>query len=676
MPAISPAICGRWGRPRCSARPSASRSPSPRWRPAAARAPGTSRPPSRGRPRPRRCPGRRAHRRATTAIARRPDRRSRRPSRGPEHAVYSLVDNRLSAHLTRGGGLVVAAGSAGFAKYVRFANLMKGGKKPWELRQTEGEVKVARMTGKSGTVFVPLTAAQAGQRQGPAARVRRVRRPRSASGSTTTRTSTRNSPRAGRPSSSTVPAGQLKDGENALQLFMKAPGVELAWLQVGGGAGRRRRRHGVLRSGASSALVLPEGGADDLVRGGARQGAADRRSRPTAAARSACSPPPRTAPPSTASSPAPARRSTCRRSPARRRGSISTGTGCAVTALSNAALVGAGRRRRRSSAASRPSYVVFIVMDSLRADRVRPFNPKARPETPNFDKLAESSTLFISELRPGQRVAGLARVDVDLELPRQAQGDRDVRPPARQVGDDRRGRQARPASSSPARRATATSARRAASARAGTGSSNHIEKGLGLKGGDDHGPGPVVHHAQEGPAVVPLPRPDRHPRDLARQAAVDRQATTAATRAGSRPSSATTARPGSRKDLTEHEKDHVRALYDSNVSYQDDLIGQLVEKLQGWGVWDKTMLIVTADHGDEQWEDGRVGHGGSERETPDPRAAGGPLPADVPRGHGSPRAPRASTSCRPSPTCSASRPTPSGRACRWSGSPTAPAATR
>ena len=27
------------------------------------------------------------------------------------------------------------------------------------------------------------------------------------------------------------------------------------------------------------------------------------------------------------------------------------------------------------------------------------------------------------------------------------------------------------------------------------------------------------------------------------------------------------------------------------------------------------MLIVTADHGDEQWEDGRVGHGGSERET-------------------------------------------------------------
>jgi arylsulfatase A-like enzyme len=67
--------------------------------------------------------------------------------------------------------------------------------------------------------------------------------------------------------------------------------------------------------------------------------------------------------------------------------------------------------------------------------------------------------------------------------------------------------------------------------------------------------------------------------------------------------------------LSEKEHDHVRALYDSNVSYQDDLLGQLVEKLKTWGVWDDTMLIVTADHGDEQWEDGRVGHGGSERET-------------------------------------------------------------
>src|SRR4051812_47546402 len=79
-------------------------------------------------------------------------------ARGPERSVYSLVDNRLSAHLTRGGGLLLPAGSAGFAKYIRFGNVMKGGKKAWDLRQSEGEIKVAKMTGKSASVFVPLSA--------------------------------------------------------------------------------------------------------------------------------------------------------------------------------------------------------------------------------------------------------------------------------------------------------------------------------------------------------------------------------------------------------------------------------------------------------------------------------------------------------------------------------------
>src|SRR6185503_2421598 len=37
-----------------------------------------------------------------------------------------------------------------------------------------------------------------------------------------------------------------------------------------------------------------------------------------------------------------------------------------------------------------PKYVLFVVMDSLRADRIRAINPKARPETPNWDKLSET----------------------------------------------------------------------------------------------------------------------------------------------------------------------------------------------------------------------------------------------------------------------------------------------
>jgi arylsulfatase A-like enzyme len=70
------------------------------------------------------------------------------------------------------------------------------------------------------------------------------------------------------------------------------------------------------------------------------------------------------------------------------------------------------------------------------------------------------------------------------------------------------------------------------------------------------------------------------------------------------------------KGLTEKEVNHVRAIYDSNISYQDDLLGKLIEKLQGWGIYDKTMIIITADHGDELWEEqDKAGHGGSQRET-------------------------------------------------------------
>jgi arylsulfatase A-like enzyme len=44
------------------------------------------------------------------------------------------------------------------------------------------------------------------------------------------------------------------------------------------------------------------------------------------------------------------------------------------------------------------------------------------------------------------------------------------------------------------------------------------------------------------------------------------------------------------------------------------ILDKLIQKLTEWGVWDQTMLVVTADHGDEQREDGRIGHGGSERD--------------------------------------------------------------
>jgi arylsulfatase A-like enzyme len=61
--------------------------------------------------------------------------------------------------------------------------------------------------------------------------------------------------------------------------------------------------------------------------------------------------------------------------------------------------------------------------------------------------------------------------------------------------------------------------------------------------------------------------------------------------------------------------ERLRAIYDSAVSYHDQQLGRLVAKLKSWGIWDQTLLIVTADHGEELFEDMRCGHGGSLRDS-------------------------------------------------------------
>jgi arylsulfatase A-like enzyme len=532
-------------------------------------------------------------------------------ARGPEHAVYSLVDNRLSAHLARGGGLVVPAGSAGFAKYVRFANVMKGAsKKSWELRQAEGGVKVARLTGKTGTVFVPLTAAQAGR---GTVRIRafvaadttislRINDNKDINGKLLQGWSTLEL---------AAPAGQLKAGENALQLFMKSSGVEVAWLQIGATAPVGDDGSTTFYDPAQKALILPSGGqmswyaavpdkaklTGDLSDGNCTVNVL-----------------------ATAEDGATAEGKLTGTGSAVDLSALAgkaarldlEATGCADAALSNAALAvpGAAAAPRRGAP---PKYVVFIIMDSLRADRVRAFNPKARAEAPNFDKLAESSTLFTANYVQGNesQVSHASMWTSNYLAKHKAIGMKDHLPDKWVTIDEvakKAGKYVIGASGNgyirPAR---------------GYGSGwgkyvNHIESSLGLKGADIMDKGfSFLAPKKDQPWFLYLGFIDTHVTWRAKQPWLDKydggyKGRFAADFGDDGPG-------GFAKDLTDREKDHVRALYDSNVSYQDDLLGQMIEKLQGWGLWDQTMLIITADHGDEQWEDGRLGHGGSARET-------------------------------------------------------------
>ncbi len=54
-------------------------------------------------------------------------------------------------------------------------------------------------------------------------------------------------------------------------------------------------------------------------------------------------------------------------------------------------------------------------------------------------------------------------------------------------------------------------------------------------------------------------------------------------------------------------KEHIRYLYDAEVRFADHEVGRLIETIESRAP--DTVIIVTADHGEELWEHGSVGHG-------------------------------------------------------------------
>ncbi len=70
---------------------------------------------------------------------------------------------------------------------------------------------------------------------------------------------------------------------------------------------------------------------------------------------------------------------------------------------------------------------------------------------------------------------------------------------------------------------------------------------------------------------------------------------------------ATLARLG--RDLTPGERAYVEALYDSGIRYTDAQLGRLFARLDERGLLERTLVVVTSDHGEEFWEHGGWGHG-------------------------------------------------------------------
>ena len=534
------------------------------------------------------------------------------PSRGPERLVYSFVDNRLAGHLTRGGGLVVPAGSAAFAKYVRFGNVLADAStKTWELRETVDNIKVARMTGKIASLFVPLSAQQATR-----GTIRlRMHFEKGATLSVRINDDEANEIhkqiKNGWQTIELDGAGRLREGENQIQLYVKGAGSSLAWAQIGGATAVDDVTPIFDRSLQS--LAIPKGATMSwyvLVPDQARL-TGDLTNATCELAVTATTDDGQSVKGKLAGLGSAVDLAALAGKPAR---IDLEGAGCADAMLANAALVVPGTAPPLPVRGDPPKYVLFWIMDSLRADRIKIFNPKATAEVPTFEKLAESSSVFLHHYSPGtESQVSHASMWTGMYLakhkaPRMQNNLADKWLTIDEVAA-KAGLRTAAASSNGYIRPTR-----------GYGSSwakfhNHILEGGGLSGKAVSEKGfSFVEPKKDQPWFLYIGTIDTHVTWRAKSPWIEKY--NGGYKGRFEKFWGDEGPEGIPGDMTEKEIDHVRAIYDSNVSYQDDLLGKRIEQLKAWGVWDKTMLIVTADHGDELWEDGKtVGHAKSTRQT-------------------------------------------------------------
>lgn len=523
------------------------------------------------------------------------------------HSVYSMVDNRLTAHRYCGETFVADATTPGFVKYTRFGNTVRGAKKAWDLNQAQGDQRVAKLTGKTASMYVPLTAAQAKQTvirlhaYAEAAQAISLKvnggkdiNAQAAAGWTTTEF--------------TLPADALKEGENELIWFMGTAQVGVAWVAVGA-----------------------EGWGDGPLPG-AWDGNALNISKGCGMAWYAYVP-------SNATLGASVADAACKlqikvtgedgksvTGVVSGEGAVTLGDlggkaarvdvavdGCERAVLKDLSLrmPGAPVAPARGPA---PKYVVLWVMDSLRADRVRPFNPKARPEAPNFEKLAADSAMFTQMFTQGNesRVSHASIWTSLYPIVHRSIEEKEIL--------DLKWFSIEEVAKAASLKTFGVSGNGYIRPKRGFGDKwdeyvNHIEKELGLKGEDITNQGLAYIEGKRDPWFLYMGTIDTHVSWRPKEPWMSKLESGYSGRFEKSFSGEDAGAVAAGKmTLTDAEIKHIRALYDSNVSYQDDLLGQFIEKLKAAGIWEQTMLIVTADHGDEQMEDGRVGHGASVRD--------------------------------------------------------------
>ena len=67
--------------------------------------------------------------------------------------------------------------------------------------------------------------------------------------------------------------------------------------------------------------------------------------------------------------------------------------------------------------------------------------------------------------------------------------------------------------------------------------------------------------------------------------------------------------------LSEEEKEYVRQLYMDEAAYVDDMVAEILEELRTRELLSSTIVVLTADHGEEFWDHGELAHGNNYFDT-------------------------------------------------------------
>jgi arylsulfatase A-like enzyme len=66
--------------------------------------------------------------------------------------------------------------------------------------------------------------------------------------------------------------------------------------------------------------------------------------------------------------------------------------------------------------------------------------------------------------------------------------------------------------------------------------------------------------------------------------------------------------PAIHRDMPARHLAHLLSLYDGEIRFTDGVVGEVIAALERGGIADDTLLLITADHGDEFFEHGGIGH--------------------------------------------------------------------